>query len=108
MLAVRLQKMGSFALVTCVALSLGCVISQHHALGEGSHVYAWSKVPPPPYREKYFKQQVDHFNYLVQDTYQERYLISGILERHPADYDCCMFLLELLNQPHLRIIAWSN
>ena len=91
--------MGSFTLVTCVALSLGCVISQHHALGEGSHVYAWSKVPPPPYREKYFEQQVDHFNYLVQDTYQERYLISGILERHPADYDCCTFLRIIESAP---------
>ena len=34
---------------------------------------------PPKYKELYIEQEVDHFNYKVQDTYMERFLLSGEL-----------------------------
>lgn len=33
----------------------------------------------PPYTELYFEQFVDHFNYENDNTYQERYLVSGTI-----------------------------
>ena len=32
---------------------------------------------PPPHSELYTEQQVDHFNYELQDTFMERYFLSG-------------------------------
>ena len=32
---------------------------------------------PPPYKEYYMQQTVDHFNYQNQDVFEERYLLVG-------------------------------
>ena len=34
---------------------------------------------PPAYSEKYINQYVDHFNYEIEDTYNERYFVSGTI-----------------------------
>ena len=34
---------------------------------------------PPKYAELYTEQMVDHFNYELQDTFMERYFLSGEL-----------------------------
>ena len=34
---------------------------------------------PPKYVELYTEQMVDHFNYELQDTFMERYFLSGEL-----------------------------
>ena len=32
---------------------------------------------PPKYVELYLEQEVDHFNFELQDTFMERYFLSG-------------------------------
>ena len=44
----------------------------------GSILLLARAVPTPPkYTELYIEQVVDHFNYELQDTFMERYFLSG-------------------------------
>lgn len=36
---------------------------------------------PPKYDELYIEQKVDHFNFELQDTFLERFFLSGIAVR---------------------------
>ena len=38
---------------------------------------AWEAPTPPNYKELYIEQEVDHFNYEIQHTFMERYLLAG-------------------------------
>ena len=62
--------MAAVAKVLLSALSLLCF-----AVAEGR---AWEGAPTPPnYKELYIEQEVDHFNYEIQHTFMERYLLAG-------------------------------
>ena len=70
--------MAAVAKVLLSALSLLCF-----AVAEGR---AWEGAPTPPnYKEFYIEQEVDHFNYEIQDTFMERYLLAG----EHCCYHCC-------------------
>ena len=73
--------------------------------------------PPPPYKEKYFDQKLDHFNYAYYKnaTYKQRYLIQadswdagglkGPIFFYTGNeggiegfYDNCGFIMEIAQQ----------
>jgi len=66
--------------IVLLALSL-----LYFAVAEGR---AWEAPSPPNYTELYIEQEVDHFNYEIQDTFMARYLLAGELSAATAVRSC--------------------